>query len=208
MSSKVCLVSCALFALTCAGLGSRAKDTGTWTGLLSDERCAGEHTKKPGSKETIQCVQDCVKKFGLKAVLILPGSKILTIANPSMVFDDLGDEVSLTGKIANGAIVVISVSRKNGGPKPESPGKDGETVADLFVGYISDSLCGGKHHKVSEGNSKCVTACLKGGDPVLVGDGKVLKFDAESATKARAYAPCRRFSASETACCGVMPLFR
>ena len=37
--------------------------------------------------------------------------------------------------------------------------------------------------------TKCVNGCLKGGsDPVLVSDGKVMKFDADSKEKALAHA--------------------
>lgn len=51
--------------------------------------------------------------------------------------------------------------------------------ADEMTGYISDAHCGAKHSTVSEKNTKCVVdMCIKGGsDPVLVKDGKVMKFD-------------------------------
>lgn len=62
--------------------------------------------------------------------------------------------------------------------------------ADELTGYISDSHCGAKHNKVSDANTKCVSdMCIKGGaDPVLVKDGKVWKFDADSKEKAKAFA--------------------
>ena len=42
---------------------------------------------------------------------------------------------------------------------------------------------------MSEANSKCIAGCLKGGaDPVLVRDGKILTFDADSKEKAKAFA--------------------
>ncbi len=52
-------------------------------------------------------------------------------------------------------------------------------VAEEMTGYISDAHCGAKHNTVSEKNTKCVVdMCIKGGsDPVLVKDGKVMKFD-------------------------------
>jgi hypothetical protein len=59
--------------------------------------------------------------------------------------------------------------------------------ADSLTGYISDAHCGAKHDKVSDANSKCIAGCLKAGDPVLVSQGKVLKFDADSAAKAKAF---------------------
>jgi hypothetical protein len=62
-------------------------------------------------------------------------------------------------------------------------------VADQMTGYISESGCGAKHSAVSAANTKCVEACIKkGSDPVLVSDGKVMKFDADSKEKAKAFA--------------------
>jgi len=58
-------------------------------------------------------------------------------------------------------------------------------MADELSGYVSDSHCGAKHHSVSEANTKCVESCLKNGDPVLVVGDKVMKFDADSAAKAK-----------------------
>lgn len=57
--------------------------------------------------------------------------------------------------------------------------------ADDISGYISDAHCGAKHNAVSDANTKCINGCLKsGGDPVLVSDGKVMKFDADSKAEA------------------------
>jgi hypothetical protein len=62
-------------------------------------------------------------------------------------------------------------------------------VADSMTGYISEAGCGAKHSAVSAANTKCVEACIKkGSDPVLVSDGKVMKFDADSKEKAKAFA--------------------
>ncbi len=61
--------------------------------------------------------------------------------------------------------------------------------ADEMTGYISDAHCGAAHNKVSDANSKCINKCLgSGSDPVLVQDGKVIKFDADSKDKAKAFA--------------------
>ena len=61
--------------------------------------------------------------------------------------------------------------------------------AEQMSGYISDAHCGAAHDKVSAANTKCIDACLKkGSDPVLVSDGKVMKFTSDSAEKARSFA--------------------
>ena len=61
-------------------------------------------------------------------------------------------------------------------------------MAEELTGYISDAHCGAKHHEVSEANTKCINGCLKNGDPVLVVGDKVMKFDADSAAKAKEFA--------------------
>lgn len=61
--------------------------------------------------------------------------------------------------------------------------------ADQMTGYISDAHCGAAHNSVSEANTKCIQACLKkGSDPVLVNEGKVMKFTSDSVGKARSFA--------------------
>lgn len=61
--------------------------------------------------------------------------------------------------------------------------------ADDITGYISESHCGAAHNSPSASNTACINKCLKGGsDPVLVSNGKVMKFDADSREKARPYA--------------------
>jgi len=62
-------------------------------------------------------------------------------------------------------------------------------LADQLTGYVSESGCGAKHSTISAANTKCVEACIKkGSDPVLVSEGKVMKFDADSKEKAKAFA--------------------
>jgi hypothetical protein len=63
-------------------------------------------------------------------------------------------------------------------------------AADQMTGYISDAHCGAKHSSPSAANTKCVKdMCINGGsDPVLVSDGKVVKFDADSKDKAKEFA--------------------
>lgn len=61
--------------------------------------------------------------------------------------------------------------------------------AETMTGYISDSHCGAKHDSVSDKNTSCIKACLKGGaEPVLVSEGKVYKLDSGSTDKAKEYA--------------------
>ncbi len=61
--------------------------------------------------------------------------------------------------------------------------------AEDITGYVSESHCGAAHHAESAANTACIKKCLKGGsDPVLVSNGKVMQFDAESKDKAKEFA--------------------
>ena len=62
--------------------------------------------------------------------------------------------------------------------------------ADDITGYVSDAHCGAKHSSPSAANTKCIVdMCIKNGsDPVLVSNGKVMKFDDASKDKAKAFA--------------------
>jgi hypothetical protein len=65
----------------------------------------------------------------------------------------------------------------------------GALLADEITGYVSESHCGATHNAPSAANTQCVNKCLKGGsDPVLVSNGKVMKFDTSSKDKAKAFA--------------------
>jgi hypothetical protein len=62
-------------------------------------------------------------------------------------------------------------------------------TADTLTGFIADSKCAAKHAGTGAKDVACSKACIKGGaDPVLVSDGKVLKFDADSKAKAAEHA--------------------
>ncbi len=62
-------------------------------------------------------------------------------------------------------------------------------LADEITGYVSEAHCGAAHNAPSEANTKCINVCLKkGNDPVLVSNGKVMKFDDQSKSKAKAFA--------------------
>jgi hypothetical protein len=61
--------------------------------------------------------------------------------------------------------------------------------ADEMTGVISDAHCGAAHSSESAAAEKCVKKCLGGGsDPVLVSNGKVMKFDADSKDKVKSFA--------------------
>ena len=53
----------------------------------------------------------------------------------------------------------------------------GAAFAGEYTGVVSEDHCGAQHKESSEAAVRCVTSCIKGGaKPVLVVDGKVVKF--------------------------------
>lgn len=64
-----------------------------------------------------------------------------------------------------------------------------DAYAEDISGYVSDAHCGAAHNSASDANTACINKCLsKGSDPVLVSNGKVMKFDDASKAKAKAFA--------------------
>jgi hypothetical protein len=59
-------------------------------------------------------------------------------------------------------------------------------IADDWTGFVSDSMCAGKHTGAGKGDAACAQKCVKGGaDAVFVSNGKVLKFDSASMAAAK-----------------------
>ena len=58
-------------------------------------------------------------------------------------------------------------------------------LAEDMTGFVGDSQC--KHDGSTAKDMACTKACVnkKGAEPVFVTEGKVLKFDADSAAKAK-----------------------
>jgi hypothetical protein len=97
-----------LFSLICAlvalGSVSAQQKNASWTGWISDEACAAEHTK-PGRAD---CVQKCWRGGASvghpewkpqRAVLVSDGDKtVWIIENPEAVKDFPAEHVAVTGQ--------------------------------------------------------------------------------------------------------------
>jgi hypothetical protein len=79
---------------------------GSWTGTISDEKCAAAHAD--ASEKSMNCVKGCVK--GGKAPVFVSDGKVYKIANPDKVMDHLGHKVTLKGDMKEDAITVSDVS--------------------------------------------------------------------------------------------------
>jgi len=113
---KMSLLAAAIVFATAGATQAFAAET--WKGTISDSACGLKHSAdKHGDKASDHraCVEKCVAGGG--QYVFLTGGKVLKISNQD--FKDLkvhaAHEVSLTGEIKDGAIVVSKIEV----PKPE-----------------------------------------------------------------------------------------
>jgi|HubBroStandDraft_6_1064221.scaffolds.fasta_scaffold1890593_1 hypothetical protein len=106
LALSVAIAGLAWFGWASAGLGLGAEQT--WTGVISDSQCGGDHG---GEVDERECTLKCVGR-GDKFVLATDhGAKVWAIANQD--FDALvqhaGHTVRLTGEQKGNAIVVSRI---------------------------------------------------------------------------------------------------
>jgi len=84
----------------------------TWTGTLSDAKCAAKHAKTEhggGSADDSECVKKCVEGGG--KYVFVAGAKTYTIANQdfSSLKNHAGHQVALTGEMKGDSITVSKI---------------------------------------------------------------------------------------------------
>jgi hypothetical protein len=103
------LAGAVLLVIAWSGVHERVGAAQTWTGMISDSRCGGDHG---GEVDERECTERCVKT-GDKYVLVTDyGKKVWAIANQD--FPDLaahaGHTVTVTGEQKGDAIVVSKIA--------------------------------------------------------------------------------------------------
>jgi hypothetical protein len=91
-----------------AGVRTSAGAQQTWTGVISDSQCGGNHG---GEVDERECTTKCIKD-GLKYVLATDyGANVLPIANQNFpaLLEHAGHTVKLTGEMGQGGIVVSAI---------------------------------------------------------------------------------------------------
>ena len=80
----------------------------SWTGTISDEKCAAKH--EAASASDAACVQSCIKRGG--APVFVSGGKVYKISADSKdkVMSNLGQKVTVTGKIDGDTVTVETVT--------------------------------------------------------------------------------------------------
>ncbi len=87
-----------------------AADTGSWTGWISDARCAADY-QKSATADHVGCAKMCIKNGGQWALSMQDGALILDIA-AAEAEQHLGHEVVIKGELdtASNTVKVSSVS--------------------------------------------------------------------------------------------------
>jgi hypothetical protein len=82
----------------------------TWTGMISDSTCGGEHGSEVDVKE---CTQKCIKNGDKYVLATENGVKVIPIANQDFAGlpKNAGDIVKVTGQLKNGAIVISKIEQ-------------------------------------------------------------------------------------------------
>ena len=96
--------------LACAFLAGApvAAQQQTWTGMISDSQCGGNHGSEVDVKE---CTLKCIRE-GFKYVLATDnGTHVVPIANQDFAALQTfaGDTVKVTGDVKDGAIVIAKI---------------------------------------------------------------------------------------------------
>ncbi len=73
-------------------------------GFVEDEKCS----TNPAMKDNAACAQKCVKG-GSPAVLVTADGKIYKIANQAKITDNVGKNVTVTGKLDGETLTIESV---------------------------------------------------------------------------------------------------
>jgi hypothetical protein len=113
---KFVLFAAAILFATAPALMAADK---TWTGVLSDSKCAGKHAKaEHGSQSDSdhECANKCIAG-GAKAVFV-SGGKTYQIANQDFagLKDHEGHHVALSGEMKGDSITVSKIDMKAAAP--------------------------------------------------------------------------------------------
>jgi len=105
-------IFCTVMALVLAGFTSFgvAADEGSWTGWISDARCAADYAKS-ATADHVGCAKICIKNGGQWA-LSMPDSALILDIDGAEAEQYLGKEVVVKGELdtASNTITVSSVS--------------------------------------------------------------------------------------------------
>jgi hypothetical protein len=98
---------CALL-LTVAGLCMAADTPKSWTGVVGDDMCSGDH-KAMGGTDPAKCTAECVKEMNAKYALIV-GKDAYILSDQKAPAKYVGKKVKVTGTLNGKELTVQSIT--------------------------------------------------------------------------------------------------
>src|SRR5689334_22829922 len=104
---RISTCALALVVVLCAA-SAPAADPQTWTGIISDSQCGGDHG---GEIDVRECTLKCTSQGDKYVLVVNRGTTVMPIANQD--FDGLpehaGHQVKVTGELQGGAIKITKI---------------------------------------------------------------------------------------------------
>ena len=110
MVKRLSALAIAVVLVGWAGAYTSLRAQQTWTGMVSDSTCGGEHG---GEVDVRECTQKCVKNGDKYVLAIDNGLKVIPITNQDFAAlpEYAGIIVKVTGELKNGAIVISKIEK-------------------------------------------------------------------------------------------------
>jgi hypothetical protein len=112
MMKKISVLAAVVAMIGWAGVrstvGAQQAAAQTWTGMISDSTCGGDHGSEVDPKE---CTQKCIKNGDKYVLATENGLKVIPIANQGFAAlpEHAGEIVRVTGALKDGAIVIAKI---------------------------------------------------------------------------------------------------
>lgn len=87
--------------LAAAGLCIAADTPKTYTGVIEDDMCAGDH-KAMGGTDRMKCMQECVKEMNAKYALLV-GKDVYVLSDQTAAAKYAGKKVTVAGTVTASA---------------------------------------------------------------------------------------------------------
>jgi hypothetical protein len=80
------------------GLCVAANAAKTFTGVVGDDMCAGDHQRMDGAADPMKCIAECVKGMGAKYALVV-GTEAYILSDQAGAAKFLGKKVTVKGDL-------------------------------------------------------------------------------------------------------------
>jgi len=108
MIKRVSVLAIAIAVIGWAGGYTSLRAQQTWTGMISDSTCGGDHG---GEIDPVECTKKCVRNGDKYVLTTENGVKVIPIANQGFagLAEHAGTAVKVTGELTDGAITIVKI---------------------------------------------------------------------------------------------------